>query len=161
MERRLQNVSLSSERPPSLHPSVVKLPQRAHAHTRTHAHTHASIFKHAASAWRHDTTPEPKHIEGHSEIAPGHTRWSRFPLWSPFIPLLFGVLLLQKIPHIAISGSSHAFLCVQGQVLLLRSASQHVLDRRAVHGPSGGNISAHAESFCRRAIAAPAAPPPL
>lgn len=62
--------------------------------------------------------------------------------------------------HIAISdsGSVRAFLCMHGRVLLLHSASQHVLDRRAVHRPSGGNISEPAESFRRHAIVVPAAP---
>ena len=56
---------------------------RTHTHLRTHTHTHAltSIFKHAASAWRHDTTTsESKYIQGHSRIASHHMWWSHSPL---------------------------------------------------------------------------------
>lgn len=54
------------------------------ARARTHAHI--SIFKHAASAWRRDTTLEPKHIEGHSEIASEHTQGSGFLSLEPLHP---------------------------------------------------------------------------
>lgn len=110
------------------------------ARARTHAHT--SIFKHAASAWRRDTTLEPKHIEGHSEIASDHTQGSRVLFFGAPSPSL----------HTANSGSVRAFLCLHGRVLLLHRASQHVLDRRAAHRPSGGNMSEPAESFRRHAI---------
>lgn len=37
---------------------------RAHTHANTYPHT--SISKRAASAWRHNTTPKPKHTQGHA-----------------------------------------------------------------------------------------------
>lgn len=85
-----------------------------------HTHTHTSIFKHAASAWRHDTTTsEPKYIEGHSEIASGHMRWSRFLLLLPLHPP-FTCSAPTKTLFMTISDLLNAFPCVRGRLLLLR-----------------------------------------
>lgn len=108
------NVSLSSERPPFLHPSVDKLPQHIHTNTR------ASIFKRAASARRHDTTAsEPKYIQGHSGIAssPPHVISSLLPFgtlhlftFNPSLPQ--PMVLLQILHHIRLSFLVFTDTCV-------------------------------------------------
>lgn len=60
--------------------------------TQRNTRTHISIFKHAASAWRHDTTTlEPKYIQGHSGIASQQMRSSLFHLLAPFNPFTFNL----------------------------------------------------------------------
>lgn len=126
------NVSLSSERPPSLHPSVdAMLPQ--------HRHEHTSIFKHAASAWRHDTArSEPKYMKGHLGIASHHIQSYLFHLLAP---LILSFLIITKpltLPQITT-------LYIQISVLRSFSCLTNVLSCKA-GGPwtfrkSEGNIS--------------------
>lgn len=55
----------------------------------THTQTHTSIFRHAASAWRCDTTTSvPKNIQGHCDAASHHMQSSLFSrlhskMWNP------------------------------------------------------------------------------
>lgn len=151
LEKSPLNVSLSSERPPFLHPSVDTLSQHRHTHTCAHKHkqTHTSIFKHAASAWRHDTTaPEPKYIQGHSGIAFNHMQWSRFHLLAHFILSLLILMLPQTAAlctHMPLHSSPALRVCCT------RLEGPRHLDSLKVI-----SASLRAESWCPSAIAAPA-----
>lgn len=118
---------------------------------RAHTHTHPSLnmlHQHGDM-----TTPEPKHIEGHSEIAPGNTRWSRFPLWSPFIPL-FSYRKPRTSPSLAHRTPSSVckdrfYYCVVR------------LSMCWTGGPCTGRLEGISARMLSHFVAAPAAPPPL
>lgn len=114
-------------------------------------HTHTSIFKHAASAWRHDTTtPEPKYIQGHSGIASQLMETSLFHLLVPFIFQLVGflcVFLYKYVCHSSYIAYAYFCMCFLNKL----EGPGHLESLKVISG------YLRAESWCPIAIAAPAA----
>lgn len=113
-------------------------------------HTHTSIFKHAASAWRHDTTtPEPKYIQGHSGIASQLMETSLFHLLAPFIFQLVSflcVFLYKYVCHSSYIAYAYFCMCFLNKL----EGPGHLESLKVISG------YLRAESWCPIAIAAPA-----
>lgn len=114
-------------------------------------HTHTSIFKHAASAWRHDTTtPESKYIQGHSGIASQLMENSLFHLLAPFIFQLVSFLCVFLYKYVCHSSCiAYAYFCMC--FLNKLEGPGHLESLKVISG------YLPAESWCPIAIAAPAA----